>query len=71
MTIKASRDAAAYVEVCLDYASHGAGVEAPSTGRPMGSFEITCKKLAITVRDSREFYAHTETGPSLIGIEHC
>ena len=34
---------------------------------PMGSFEISGKKLAITFRDSCELYAHPETGASPIG----
>ena len=34
---------------------------------PMGSFEISGKKLAITFRDSCELYAHPETGAPPIG----
>jgi len=33
----------------------------------MGSFEISGEKLAITFRDSCEFYAHSETGTTLVG----
>jgi hypothetical protein len=35
----------------------------------MGSFEIACKKLAITFRDSCEFYAYPEAWCTFIGIE--
>jgi len=37
----------------------------------MGSFEIAYKKLAITVRDSCEFYAHAQMWATLIGTEDC
>ena len=36
----------------------------------MESLEITCKKLAIAFRDSCEFYAHSETGATLIGSKN-
>jgi len=37
----------------------------------MGSFEIACKKLAITVRDSCEFDAHAKMWATLIRTEDC
>jgi hypothetical protein len=37
----------------------------------MGSFEIACKELAITVRDSCEFHTHAKMWATLIGTEDC
>ena len=38
---------------------------------PLGSFEILCKKLAISLRDSDEFYAHTKTRGTLGSTDNC
>jgi len=62
-----------FLSLVISSQTEGTGDSVWPMNIPMAvrSLEITCKKLAITFRDSCEFYAYPETWCTFIGIEDC